>query len=166
MKPKHQRHLNNINPCFVGLKQIHSCISHTTFKDFVSLEISSIIKITYSYKLFQAEIGSISSDIKILQEKSMDMGLKLKNRKVQQLNENLCFMLMLAWDLLCERRLFTHHLISHSPQFYILYVCVPVMCTCVCMVLFVLHISNKRVIASFGSFLFIIYQYVYILLFE
>nr|GMN68898.1 hypothetical protein TIFTF001_037949 [Ficus carica]GMN68904.1 hypothetical protein TIFTF001_037955 [Ficus carica] len=30
---------------------------------------------------FQAEIGSISSDIKILQEKSMDMGLKLKNRK-------------------------------------------------------------------------------------
>ncbi|GMP63013.1 hypothetical protein CsSME_00024877 [Camellia sinensis var. sinensis] len=31
---------------------------------------------------FQAEIGSISSDIKILQEKSMDMGLKLKNRKV------------------------------------------------------------------------------------
>lgn len=31
---------------------------------------------------YQAEIGSISSDIKILQEKSMDMGLKLKNRKV------------------------------------------------------------------------------------
>lgn len=31
---------------------------------------------------FQSEIGSISSDIKILQEKSMDMGLKLKNRKV------------------------------------------------------------------------------------
>ncbi|KAK0600536.1 hypothetical protein LWI29_015968 [Acer saccharum] len=31
---------------------------------------------------FQDEIGSISSDIKILQEKSMDMGLKLKNRKV------------------------------------------------------------------------------------
>ncbi|KAF4394219.1 hypothetical protein F8388_005853 [Cannabis sativa] len=31
---------------------------------------------------FQTEIGSISSDIKILQEKSMDMGLKLKNRKV------------------------------------------------------------------------------------
>ncbi|KAL0285056.1 UNVERIFIED_CONTAM: Vacuolar protein sorting-associated protein 52 A [Sesamum calycinum] len=30
---------------------------------------------------FQAEIGSISSDIKVLQEKSMDMGLKLKNRK-------------------------------------------------------------------------------------
>ncbi|KAI4303712.1 hypothetical protein MLD38_039311 [Melastoma candidum] len=30
---------------------------------------------------FQAEIGSISSDIKILQERSMDMGLKLKNRK-------------------------------------------------------------------------------------
>lgn len=34
---------------------------------------------------FQAEIGSISSDIKILQEKSMDMGLKLKNRKVAEL---------------------------------------------------------------------------------
>lgn len=33
---------------------------------------------------FQAEIGSISSDIKILQEKSMDMGLKLKNRKVAE----------------------------------------------------------------------------------
>ncbi|KAH1031140.1 hypothetical protein J1N35_043314 [Gossypium stocksii] len=31
---------------------------------------------------FQVEIGSISSDIKIRQEKSMDMGLKLKNRKV------------------------------------------------------------------------------------
>ncbi|XP_059446480.1 vacuolar protein sorting-associated protein 52 A-like isoform X1 [Corylus avellana] len=33
---------------------------------------------------FQSEIGSISSDIKILQEKSMDMGLKLKNRKVAE----------------------------------------------------------------------------------
>ncbi|XP_065881612.1 vacuolar protein sorting-associated protein 52 A-like [Euphorbia lathyris] len=33
---------------------------------------------------FQAEIGSISSDIKILQEKSMDMGLKLNNRKVAE----------------------------------------------------------------------------------
>ncbi|KAM6589940.1 hypothetical protein CsatA_012545 [Cannabis sativa] len=33
---------------------------------------------------FQTEIGSISSDIKILQEKSMDMGLKLKNRKVAE----------------------------------------------------------------------------------
>ncbi|XP_028059466.1 vacuolar protein sorting-associated protein 52 A isoform X1 [Camellia sinensis] len=33
---------------------------------------------------FQAEIGSISSDIKVLQEKSMDMGLKLKNRKVAE----------------------------------------------------------------------------------
>ncbi|XP_030975565.1 vacuolar protein sorting-associated protein 52 A-like [Quercus lobata] len=31
---------------------------------------------------FQVEIGSISSDIKVLQEKSMDMGLKLKNRKI------------------------------------------------------------------------------------
>ncbi|KAI8568668.1 hypothetical protein RHMOL_Rhmol02G0218300 [Rhododendron molle] len=31
-----------------------------------------------------AEIGSISSDIKVLQEKSMDMGLKLKNRKVAE----------------------------------------------------------------------------------
>ncbi|XP_026446715.1 vacuolar protein sorting-associated protein 52 A-like [Papaver somniferum] len=30
---------------------------------------------------FQGEIGSISSEIKSLQEKSMDMGLKLKNRK-------------------------------------------------------------------------------------
>ncbi|OAY84151.1 Vacuolar protein sorting-associated protein 52 A [Ananas comosus] len=33
---------------------------------------------------FQAEIGSISSEIKILQEKSMDMGLKLKNRKAAE----------------------------------------------------------------------------------
>ncbi|KAL8216218.1 hypothetical protein R6Q57_023055 [Mikania cordata] len=33
---------------------------------------------------FQVEIGSISSDIKILQEKSLDMGLKLKNRKVAE----------------------------------------------------------------------------------
>ncbi|KAK9134139.1 hypothetical protein Syun_013469 [Stephania yunnanensis] len=33
----------------------------------------------------QAEIGSISSEIKSLQEKSMDMGLKLKNRKVAEL---------------------------------------------------------------------------------
>ncbi|KAI9072179.1 hypothetical protein K1719_045846 [Acacia pycnantha] len=33
---------------------------------------------------FQAEIGSISSDIKVLQEKSMDMGLRLKNRKVAE----------------------------------------------------------------------------------
>ncbi|KAK0575818.1 hypothetical protein LWI29_007601 [Acer saccharum] len=33
---------------------------------------------------FQDEIGSISSDIKILQEKSMDMGMKLKNRKVAE----------------------------------------------------------------------------------
>lgn len=33
---------------------------------------------------FQVEIGSISSDIKVLQEKSMDMGLKLKNRKVAE----------------------------------------------------------------------------------
>ncbi|CAF2195478.1 unnamed protein product [Brassica napus] len=33
---------------------------------------------------FQEEIGSISSDIKILQEKSMDMGLRLKNRRVAE----------------------------------------------------------------------------------
>ncbi|CAI0393999.1 unnamed protein product [Linum tenue] len=33
---------------------------------------------------FQTEIGSIGSDIKILQEKSMDMGLRLKNRKVAE----------------------------------------------------------------------------------
>lgn len=33
---------------------------------------------------FQSEIGSISSDIKVLQEKSMDMGLKLKNRKLAE----------------------------------------------------------------------------------
>ncbi|XP_031272126.1 vacuolar protein sorting-associated protein 52 A-like isoform X1 [Pistacia vera] len=33
---------------------------------------------------FQSEIGSISLDIKILQEKSMDLGLKLKNRKVAE----------------------------------------------------------------------------------
>ncbi|KAK8943584.1 hypothetical protein KSP40_PGU009846 [Platanthera guangdongensis] len=33
---------------------------------------------------FQAEIGSISSDIRSLQEKSMDMGLKLKNRKTAE----------------------------------------------------------------------------------
>lgn len=33
---------------------------------------------------FQAEIGSISSEIKSLQEKSMDMGLKLKNRKAAE----------------------------------------------------------------------------------
>ncbi|XP_043719958.1 vacuolar protein sorting-associated protein 52 A-like isoform X2 [Telopea speciosissima] len=33
---------------------------------------------------FQDEIGSISSEIKTLQEKSMDMGLKLKNRKVAE----------------------------------------------------------------------------------
>ncbi|XP_072970251.1 vacuolar protein sorting-associated protein 52 A-like [Typha angustifolia] len=33
---------------------------------------------------FQAEIGSISSEIKVLQEKSMDMGLKLKNRKAAE----------------------------------------------------------------------------------
>ncbi|PIA59635.1 hypothetical protein AQUCO_00400494v1 [Aquilegia coerulea] len=35
---------------------------------------------------FQAEIGSISSEIKSLQENSMDMGLKLKNRMVAELN--------------------------------------------------------------------------------
>ncbi|KAJ0966860.1 hypothetical protein J5N97_023777 [Dioscorea zingiberensis] len=33
---------------------------------------------------FQVEIGSISSEIKSLQEKSMDMGLKLKNRKAAE----------------------------------------------------------------------------------
>ncbi|KAL6492561.1 Vacuolar protein sorting-associated protein 52 [Orobanche gracilis] len=33
---------------------------------------------------FQVEIGSISSDIKVLQEKSLDMGLKLKNRKAAE----------------------------------------------------------------------------------
>ncbi|KAL1547803.1 Vacuolar protein sorting-associated protein 52 [Salvia divinorum] len=33
---------------------------------------------------FQAEIGSISSDIKVLQERSLDMGLKLKNRKAAE----------------------------------------------------------------------------------
>jgi len=32
--------------------------------------------------LWQDEIGSISSEIKSLQEKSMGMGMKLKNRKV------------------------------------------------------------------------------------
>lgn len=35
---------------------------------------------------FQVEIGSISSEIKTLQEKSMGMGLKLKNRRVAELN--------------------------------------------------------------------------------
>lgn len=35
---------------------------------------------------FQVQIGSISSDIKTLQEKSMGMGLKLKNRRVAELN--------------------------------------------------------------------------------
>lgn len=35
---------------------------------------------------FQIEIGSISSEIKTLQEKSMGMGLKLKNRRVAELN--------------------------------------------------------------------------------
>ncbi|XP_031272248.1 vacuolar protein sorting-associated protein 52 A-like [Pistacia vera] len=39
---------------------------------------------------FQSEIGSINSDIKILQEKSMDMGLKLKNRKVWFLLGKFC----------------------------------------------------------------------------
>eukprot|EP01018_Ginkgo_biloba_P025458 Gb_30516 [translate_table: standard] len=34
---------------------------------------------------FQVEIGSISSEIKTLQEKSMGMGLKLKNRRVTEL---------------------------------------------------------------------------------
>ncbi|KAL6535643.1 Vacuolar protein sorting-associated protein 52 [Orobanche minor] len=33
---------------------------------------------------FQVEIGSISSDIKVLQEKSLNMGLKLKNRKAAE----------------------------------------------------------------------------------
>ncbi|KAK1649511.1 hypothetical protein QYE76_067316 [Lolium multiflorum] len=33
---------------------------------------------------FQTEIGSISSEIKVLQERSMDMGLKLKNRKAAE----------------------------------------------------------------------------------
>ncbi|KAF7059411.1 hypothetical protein CFC21_066323 [Triticum aestivum] len=33
---------------------------------------------------FQTEIGSISSEIKVLQEKSMDMGLKLRNRKATE----------------------------------------------------------------------------------
>ncbi|KAL6526452.1 Vacuolar protein sorting-associated protein 52 [Orobanche gracilis] len=33
---------------------------------------------------FQVEIGSVSSDIKILQEKSLNMGLKLKNRKAAE----------------------------------------------------------------------------------
>uniref|UniRef100_A0A3B6MTH4 Vacuolar protein sorting-associated protein 52 A n=1 Tax=Triticum aestivum TaxID=4565 RepID=A0A3B6MTH4_WHEAT len=33
---------------------------------------------------FQTEIGSISSEIKVLQEKSMDMGLKLRNRKAAE----------------------------------------------------------------------------------
>ncbi|CAM0873593.1 unnamed protein product [Alopecurus aequalis] len=33
---------------------------------------------------FQTEIGSISLEIKVLQEKSMDMGLKLKNRKAAE----------------------------------------------------------------------------------
>ncbi|MCO5563351.1 hypothetical protein L7F22_016992 [Adiantum nelumboides] len=35
---------------------------------------------------FQADLGSISSEIKSLQEQSMSMGLKLKNRKVAELN--------------------------------------------------------------------------------
>ncbi|KAJ0024808.1 hypothetical protein Pint_07061 [Pistacia integerrima] len=36
------------------------------------------------------EIGSISSNIKILQEKSMDVGLKLKNRKIWFLLGKFC----------------------------------------------------------------------------
>ncbi|KAJ0089623.1 hypothetical protein Patl1_14124 [Pistacia atlantica] len=40
-----------------------------------------------------SEIGSISLDIKILQEKSMDMGLKLKNRKVMEsINNIICLL--------------------------------------------------------------------------
>ncbi|KAJ0018089.1 hypothetical protein Pint_10602 [Pistacia integerrima] len=42
--------------------------------------------------LFQSEIGSISSDIKILQDKSLDMGLKLKNRNVWFLLGKFCIL--------------------------------------------------------------------------
>lgn len=51
---------------------------------------------------FQAEIGSISSDIKILQEKSMDMGLKLKNRKVVELSFDIlcCYYVVVKFNVL------------------------------------------------------------------
>ncbi|KAB1210996.1 Vacuolar protein sorting-associated protein 52 A [Morella rubra] len=46
--------------------------------------VVELIGIPAYLDMLKAEIGSISSDIKFLQEKSMDMGLKLKNRKVAE----------------------------------------------------------------------------------
>lgn len=69
----------------------HQCYNYISLfnnlKDFsnylyLSFYLGFEYLITNSNYTYQAEIGSISSDIKILQEKSMDMGLRLKNRKV------------------------------------------------------------------------------------
>lgn len=43
---------------------------------------SRYLLLTNKLILWQVEIGSISAEIKSLQEKSMEMGMKLKNRKV------------------------------------------------------------------------------------
>ncbi|KAK9141885.1 hypothetical protein Syun_011285 [Stephania yunnanensis] len=43
-----------------------------------------LIQEVYGKLIEEAEIGFISSEIKSLQEKSMDMGLKLKNRKISK----------------------------------------------------------------------------------
>lgn len=55
--------------------------TYQTIWNSISVLILNVKSQTLDF-IYQAEIGSISSDIKILQEKSMDMGLRLKNRKV------------------------------------------------------------------------------------
>ena len=69
----HSNTFNNLKDLIKNLKYIFYCLywilNHKIFLIF-----------------YQAEIGSISSDIKILQEKSMDMSLRLKNRKVWMFN--------------------------------------------------------------------------------
>ncbi|KAJ0089851.1 hypothetical protein Patl1_14125 [Pistacia atlantica] len=78
-------HFNSILPnCYdaIGLMLMIRII-HQHQVMLLALVIAVFIwALTFLKNLFQSEIGFISSNIKILQEKSMDMGLKLKNRKI------------------------------------------------------------------------------------
>ena len=47
-----------------------------------SMSMSMLVSMSMSVAWIQADLGAISAEIKSLQDKSMGMGLKLKNRKV------------------------------------------------------------------------------------
>ncbi|KAJ0024809.1 hypothetical protein Pint_07060 [Pistacia integerrima] len=83
--------INNYDMTIAVLK-VRTMILHAGYyKIFICTKVEILQGVvTFLEILFQSEVGSISLDIKILQKKSMDMGLKLKNRKVWFLLGKFC----------------------------------------------------------------------------